>query len=44
MKNLSGVAVWDVDHDDYANICKCGQFPLLHAVNNLMQIKNIDCA
>lgn len=44
MKHLGGVAVWDVDLDDYADICKCGQFPLLHAVNNLLQNKNSDCA
>jgi hypothetical protein len=32
-KDLGGAGAWEVELDDYANLCGCGHFPLLRAAN-----------
>jgi hypothetical protein len=32
-KNIGGVVAWEINLDDYANLCGCGHFPLLRAAN-----------
>lgn len=38
-KNLGGFMVWSIDTDDFLGKCKDGPFPLMHAINDVIQGK-----